>query len=197
MSMAAAMQQHRVPISAFSSMKMAVPRSSKAMARSWCRARIRWRTSTRRITSGESTWTTEFCLPEAALGGGEHGLRIMFTVELPQTIGDSLIFRWPAAANANSPATWAPVQLGDLPAAANGAAHCAGWRRSRGRSRGGQHHHAGWQREPRSRGPAAHLSVDANRRPDDYPAQLRERAAIFHGDARYDTDYLALPAHRE
>ena len=80
------------------------------------------------IASGEGAWTTEFCLPEAVLGGGEHGLRIMFTIELPQTIGDSVFYRWPATASLNSPATWAPVQLGALPAPANVApiAHAGG-----------------------------------------------------------------------
>ena len=58
------------------------------------------------INAGESSWTAEFCLPEAVLGGSEHGIRIMLTMD------GFLHTSWPANANPNSPATWAPVQLG-------------------------------------------------------------------------------------
>ncbi len=71
------------------------------------------------VNSGELSWTAEFCLPEAVLGGGEHGIRIMLTMDVPLAGNIEQKFRWPATANANTPATWAPVQLGVLPAPTN------------------------------------------------------------------------------
>jgi hypothetical protein len=73
------------------------------------------------INSGELSWTAEFCLPEAILGGAEHGIRILLTMELTDAGGNRQTFGWPATANPDSPATWAPVQLGPLPTPANTA----------------------------------------------------------------------------
>lgn len=73
------------------------------------------------MNAGEQSWTAEFCLPESILGGAEHGIRIMFTMQVPNAGGVLQTFGWPAAADPDSPATWAPVQLGALPAPANAA----------------------------------------------------------------------------
>jgi Concanavalin A-like lectin/glucanases superfamily/K319L-like, PKD domain len=73
------------------------------------------------ISSGELSWTAEFCMPEAILGGAEHGIRILLTMEVPDAGGSLHTYGWPAAADPNSPATWAPVQLGALPPPANAA----------------------------------------------------------------------------
>jgi len=73
------------------------------------------------INSAQSSWTAEFCLPEAILGGADHGIRIMLTMEVPDAGGSLQTFGWPATADPNSPATWAPVQLGALPPPANAA----------------------------------------------------------------------------
>jgi len=73
------------------------------------------------LNSGELSWTAEFCLPEAILGGADHGIRIMLTMEVPDAGGNLQTYAWPATADGNSPATWAPVQLGVLPPPANTA----------------------------------------------------------------------------
>lgn len=73
------------------------------------------------VNSGELSWTAEFCLPEAILGGAEHGIRLLLTMELPDADGTLQTYGWPATANPDSPATWAPVQLGTLPDPSNTA----------------------------------------------------------------------------
>jgi hypothetical protein len=43
------------------------------------------------LNSGELRWTAEFCLPEAILGGADHGIRIMLspsTLRRQQLFGD-------------------------------------------------------------------------------------------------------------
>jgi hypothetical protein len=66
---------------------------------------------------GAAGWTAELMIPDTLLGGWNHAAGLMLSEQGVTSPGD--LYAWPASANTNSPATWAPAYFGTLPTQPN------------------------------------------------------------------------------